>query len=178
MHRPPARRTVPPLARFAFAVFVSFASALVAIPAARADAPSFLPLHEPLERFTQSRLTIDSGGKSHAFRVWIADTPARREQGLMWIRSLPADRGMLFVFERPQPLSFWMKNTFVSLDLLFVAPDGRVIRIAENAKPQTLDTIDSMGVALGVLELKGGTAKRLGLKPGDRLNHPAFAARD
>jgi uncharacterized membrane protein (UPF0127 family) len=137
-----------------------------------------MPLHEPLDRFAQSALTIDSGGRSHAFRIWLADTPPRREQGLMWIRSLPADRGMLFVFERPQPVSFWMKNTFVPLDLLFVAPDGRVIRIAENARPQTLDAIDSMGVVLGVLELKGGTAKRLGLKPGDRLKHPAFAARD
>jgi uncharacterized membrane protein (UPF0127 family) len=148
----------------------------------RADAPpradaGFMPLHEPLERYEQADVKVDSGGRTHAFRVWMADTPARREQGLMWIRSLPADRGMLFVFDEPQPVSFWMKNTYIPLDMLFVAPDGRIIRIAENAKPLTLETVDSLGVVLGVLELKGGTARRLGLKPGDRLRHPAFGRR-
>jgi uncharacterized membrane protein (UPF0127 family) len=177
--RPFAGVLALPAPRFVFTLLLAAALPFAppAVAPARADAPaaSFMPLHEPLDRYVQSDVKIVSGTKVHSFRVWLADTPARREQGLMWIRSLPADRGMLFVFERPQPLSFWMKNTYVPLDLLFVAPDGRVIRIAENAKPQSLETIDSLGIALGVLELKGGTAKRLGLKTGDRLQHPAFA---
>lgn len=168
--------------RIAVAVLLAAALQVAssAIAPVRADTPAanFMPLHEPLERYPQSDVKVLSGAKTHSFRVWIADTPARREQGLMWIRSLPPDRGMLFVFERPQPMSFWMKNTYVPLDLLFVAPDGRVIRVAENAKPQSLENIDSLGIALGVLELKGGTARRLGLKTGDRLQHPAFAGRD
>lgn len=136
-----------------------------------------MPLHEPLERYEQAQVVIESGARRHAFRTWIANTPERREQGLMWIRSLPADRGMLFIFDRPQPVSFWMKNTYVSLDLMFVAPDGRIIRIAENAEPLSLRNIDSMGVVLGVFEVRGGTAQRLGIAPGDRLRHPAFAGR-
>lgn len=135
------------------------------------------PLREPLDRWPQSTLGIRSGDRVHRFRVWIADTFLRREQGLMWVKQLPPDRGMLFVFEQPQLASFWMKNTFVPLDLLFVAPDGRVIRIAENARPHSLDTIDSMGYVTGVLELPGGTAQRLSLRSGDTVLHPAFGRR-
>jgi uncharacterized membrane protein (UPF0127 family) len=145
------------------------------------DAPPaggpFMPLHEPLERYEQADVVIESGTRQHTFRAWLANTPERREQGLMWVRSLPADRGMLFVFEQPQPVSFWMKNTYVSLDLMFVAPDGRIIRVAENAEPLSPRNIDSMGVVLGVFEVRGGTAKRLGIQAGDRLRHPAFARR-
>lgn len=164
----------------ALAASLALAGTITLPSAVRAQAPAaadFMPLHEPLERYRQAEVTIASGARTHAFRTWMADTPARREQGLMWIRELDPDRAMLFVFDQPQPVSFWMKNTYVSLDLLFVAPDGRIIRIAENARPQSLAPIDSMGIVLGVLEVRGGTAKRLGLHPGDRLRHPAFAAR-
>jgi uncharacterized membrane protein (UPF0127 family) len=106
----------------------------------------------------------------------MATTEARREQGLMYVRHLAPDRGMLFVFEYPQVLNFWMKNTRIPLDLLFIAADGRVVRIAENAEPESLATISSMGPSLGVLELAGGSAARLGLKPGIRIVHPAFHA--
>ncbi len=151
----------------------------VAVPA-RADT-GFMPLHEPLERFPQSDLTIESGEgsrrRTHRVRIWLADTPERREQGLMFQRALPGDRGMLFTFDPPQPASFWMKNTFIPLDMLFVAADGRVVRIAENVTPMTLATVDSGAVVRAVLELAGGSAKRLGLRPGDRVRHPAFATR-
>lgn len=161
-------------------------------PAARAESPAAAKQHsakqdsakqesapprEPLDRWPQSMLGIRSGDRVHRFRVWIADTFLRREQGLMWVKQLPPDRGMLFVFEQPQLASFWMKNTYIPLDLLFVAPDGRVIRIAENATPHSLDTIDSMGYVTGVLELAGGTAKRLSLRSGDTVLHPAFGRR-
>jgi uncharacterized protein len=175
----------PGRARASFAALTLaslLALALVAplVPAAAAqpaaDAP-FMPLHEPLERYPQQDVTVRSGTRQHTFRIWLADTPERREQGLMWVRSLQPDRGMLFVFEQPQPVSFWMKNTYVSLDLLFVAPDGRIIRIAENAEPLSPRKIDSMGVVRGVLEIPGGRSRQLGLKAGDRLLHPAFAGR-
>lgn len=176
--RPERRDRGRPLA---LSLLLAFALAALAAPLARADAPpaqsAFAPLHEPLERWPQSALGVRSGGKVHRFQVWVADTYARREQGLMWVKKLPPDRGMLFVFEQPQLASFWMKNTYVPLDILFVAPDGRVIRIAENAKPHSLDAIDSMGYVTGVLELAGGTAKQLGLRAGDVVVHPAFARR-
>jgi uncharacterized membrane protein (UPF0127 family) len=105
----------------------------------------------------------------------MATTEARREQGLMYVRHLAPDRGMLFVFESPQVLNFWMKNTRIPLDLLFIAADGRVIRIAENAEPESLATISSMGAALAVLELAGGSAARLGLRPGVPVRHATFA---
>jgi hypothetical protein len=134
------------------------------------------PPHEALDHFPKSRVMIDAGGRSYPIQVWMATTDERREQGLMYVRHLAPDHGMLFVFEYPQILNFWMKNTRIPLDLLFIAKDGRVIRIAENAEPESLATINSMGAALGVLELAGGSAARLGLRPGIRIVHPAFGA--
>lgn len=132
------------------------------------------PPREPLERFPAGELSIESGGRTHPFKVWIAATEPRRNQGLMYVKSLPAARGMLFLFEAPQVASFWMKNTLIPLDLLFIATDGRIIRVVENATPLSEATINSMGVVLGVLELAGGTSHRLGLKAGDRVRYPAF----
>ena len=149
---------------------LALALLLAATAAARADEPP----REPLERLPTGELSVESGGHSHRYKVWIAATEARRNQGLMYVPSLPAARGMLFLFETPQVTSFWMKNTLIPLDLLFIAPDGRIIRIAENAVPKSLATIDSMGVVLGVLEVAGGTAGKLGFKAGDRVRYPAF----
>ena len=133
------------------------------------------PPHEPLQSFPQATLVVEaSNGKMHEFRVWVAATEPRREQGLMWVRELKSHHGMLFVFDGPQPVSFWMKNTFIPLDMLFIAPDGRVIRIAANTTPQSLAPVASLGVVKGVLELAGGTAARFGLAVGDRVRHPAF----
>jgi uncharacterized membrane protein (UPF0127 family) len=94
----------------------------------------------------------------------------------MYVTSLAADRGMLFVFEHPAPQAFWMKNTLIPLDILFIAPDGRVIRIAENAKPMSLETIQSMGIASEVLELAGGTSSKLGIVVGARTTHSPLSA--
>jgi uncharacterized membrane protein (UPF0127 family) len=152
-------------------LLLAVATLCVASPSRAADPP-----HEALEHFPVSTLTIDAGGRSYPIKVWMATTDARREQGLMYVRHLPADRGMLFVFEFQQLLNFWMKNTRIPLDLLFIATDGRVIRIAENAEPESLAQISSLGPALGVLELAGGSAARLGLRPGNRIVHAAFGA--
>jgi len=132
---------------------------------------------EPLARFPSGELTIDSRGTAHRFHVYIAATEPRRNQGLMFVKKLAPDRGMLFVWRTPQTASFWMKNTLIPLDLLFIAPDWRVIRIVENATPLSLMTIDSMGLVSAVLEVAGGTSRRLGVEPGDRVRYPAAAGR-
>lgn len=122
-------------------------------------------------------LTIVSGDKRHAFQVELADTDASRAQGLMYRRSLAEDRGMLFDFKQVQPISMWMRNTYIPLDMLFIRPDGTVARIAENAEPLSERQIPSGEPVLAVLEVIGGTAKRLGLKAGDRVEHPLFPKR-
>ena len=95
----------------------------------------------------------------------------------MFRRSLPADRGMLFDFARVEPVSMWMQNTYIPLDMLFIRADGTVARVAENAEPLSTRTIPSGEPVLAVLELLGGTAARLGIKAGDRVEHPLFARR-
>jgi len=153
-------------ARVALTVLLLGTTGLGPHGASAADAD---PPREPLARFPEADLVVEADGASHHFRVWIADTEPRREQGLMYVRALKPERGMLFVFDAPQIASFWMKNTLIPLDILFVAPDGRVIRIAASTTPLSLAPIGSMGVVRSVLELRGGTAQRLGIRPGARL---------
>ncbi len=119
-------------------------------------------------------LVIVSGEERHAFQVEVARTEAERAQGLMFRRTLAPDRGMLFDFQKAQPISMWMRNTYIPLDMLFIRPDGTVARIAENAEPLSERTIPSGEPVLAVLEVIGGTAKRLGLKAGNRVEHPLF----
>ena len=104
----------------------------------------------------------------------LAITPEQRERGLMFRHRLPPDRGMLFVYEAPQPISMWMKNTYIPLDMIFLAADGRVMGIAKDTVPESEVVIDSPGPALAVLEVAAGTAERVGLQVGDRAVHPAF----
>jgi hypothetical protein len=127
-----------------------------------------------LQTFPTGEVTIESAGGPHKFTVEIATTPAQMEQGLMFRRKLAPDAGMLFVFKTPSKASMWMKNTYIPLDMLFIDPEGRVINIAERRVPQSLDTIGAAAPARAVLELNGGTAQRLGIKPGDRVRSPAF----
>jgi uncharacterized membrane protein (UPF0127 family) len=129
---------------------------------------------EPLANFPTSQLQIASGGALHKFRIWIADTPMRRSQGLMFVRELEPDRGMLFVSYPARFVYFWMQNTYVSLDLLFIAPDGRIVGMIESAAPLSTDRMESPEPVAGVLEVPGGTSHRLGIKVGDRVLHPAF----
>ncbi len=92
----------------------------------------------------------------------------------MFIKDLPADQGMLFLFERPQLASFWMKNTYVSLDIVFIASDGVIANIAHSTQPLSLTPIESVAPVTGVLELAAGTAARIGLVAGDRVRNPAL----
>lgn len=119
-------------------------------------------------------LTIDSGGTRHNFRVEFAKTDADRARGLMFRQSMPADQGMLFDFERDQMVAMWMRNTFISLDMLFIFADGRIHRIEPRTEVQNERTISSGVPVRAVLELNAGTAERLGIKPGDRVVHPMF----
>lgn len=125
--------------------------------------------------FSRSTLQIATpDARLHTINVWIADTDARRARGLMFIEQLDENAGMLFVYPQPQPISMWMKNTHVSLDMLFVRADGRVERVVENTKPLSLDTIESKAIVLGVIELKAGSAARMKIRPGAQVIHPAF----
>jgi uncharacterized protein len=125
--------------------------------------------------FPKSTLQIATpDARLHKIDVWVADTDARRMRGLMFVEHLADDAGMLFIYPYPQPIGIWMKNTPLSLDILFIAADGRVHHIAENATPQSTDTIPSNGVVLGVIELKAGSAARMKIAPGAQVIHPAF----
>jgi uncharacterized membrane protein (UPF0127 family) len=119
----------------------------------------------------QADVSIVTGSGTHRFRVWVADDDLSRQRGLMHVRELPVGRGMLFLFDDLQFASFWMKNTYVPLDLAFIDADGIVVNVAVDTKPQSLDPIRSIAPVGSVLELAAGTASRIGLKPGDRLTH-------
>lgn len=111
---------------------------------------------------------------SHILRVEVARTQKEREKGLMFRASLPEDGGMLFDFHREREVSMWMKNTPLSLDMIFVARDGRVVSLALGATPFSERIISSGAPALAVIELSAGTAKRLAIAVGDRVRHPMF----
>ncbi len=122
-------------------------------------------------------LTIVSGDKRHLFSVEVARTDADRAQGLMYRRTMAADRGMLFDFMVDAPVSMWMKNTYLPLDMLFIRSDGTIARIASDTEPLSTQTIPSGSPVRSVLELNAGTARRLGIKSGDRVEHPMFTKR-
>ena len=117
---------------------------------------------------------LSKGGQRHAFQVEVARNDADRAQGLMFRRSMAPDHGMLFDFGRVEPVSMWMQNTYLPLDMLFIRPDGTIARIAADAEPLSTRTIPSGEPVLAVLELNGGTAARLGIRPGDRVEHALF----
>ena len=126
--------------------------------------------------FSRSTLQIATpDAKLHKIDVWIADNDARRERGLMFVEQLADDAGMLFIYPQPQAISMWMKNTHLSLDMLFVSADGRVHRVVENTTPMSTQTIPSNGIVLAVIELKAGSAARLKIGPGAQVIHPAFS---
>jgi len=124
-----------------------------------------------------STLEIVAKNGVHSFTVELADTDETRASGLMYRKSLPEGRGMLFDFKQEQPVSFWMHNTYIPLDMIFIRADGRILRIAENTEPLSDRLVPSGGPVQGVLEVIGGTARKLGIAPGDRVAHPIFNRR-
>lgn len=129
-----------------------------------------------LAGFFSAPLRIETDKEAHDFVVYLAVTPAQRAHGLMHVRDLPTDRGMLFIYETPQVASMWMKNTVLSLDMLFIRADGTVANIVTDTEPGSLASIQSDGPVTGVLELNAGMTARLGIKAGDRVQHRAFRA--
>jgi uncharacterized protein len=123
--------------------------------------------------------TLEIASKSgvHTFAVELVENDADRAKGLMYRKELPEGRGMLFDFHREQEVSFWMQNTYIPLDMLFIRADGRILRIAENTEPLSTRMVPSGGPVRAVLEVIGGTARKLGLAPGDRVAHPIFKGR-
>ena len=122
-------------------------------------------------------IEIATAGGSHSFSVELAKTGRDLDRGLMGRKSLPDGEGMLFDFGSEQRLDMWMKNTFIPLDMIFIGADGRIRRIAENTKPLSKRLISSGGRVRAVLEVNAGTARKLGLAPGDAVSHPMFAAK-
>lgn len=119
-------------------------------------------------------VAVEDGGVSHRFRAELAITPADRAQGLQGRTVLGVREGMLFDFHQPQSVAMWMKNTPIPLDMLFIDTGGEVVAIAERTVPYSLDIIASPGPVRAVLEVRGGTAERLGLEPGTRVTSPCL----
>ena len=113
------------------------------------------------------RVCVTSGAKTHAFTVEVAASPREQARGLMFRTVLAPDAGMIFPFATIRPASFWMKNTYIPLDIIFYLPDGTIESIAAMAEPTSLDQVRSQGEVAGVFEIAGGRAAQLGLKPGD-----------
>jgi hypothetical protein len=124
--------------------------------------------------YPRSSLVIVAGGRDLKFEVELALDDAHRSHGLMFRKKLGPYEGMLFDFLQEMPVSFWMKNTLIPLDMLFIAADGTIKHIQANAVPQTTDPIPSQFPVRAVLEINGGSAALLGIKPGDKVKHPIF----
>lgn len=130
---------------------------LVLVPAARAEAPATIPV------------VVATAEGEHLFRAEVARTPEQRARGLMFREHLDLDAGMLFLFDPPQRVSFWMKNTLIPLDMLFIDRSGRIVAIAERTEPHSLEPRGPNVPVHAVLEINGGLSERLGIAPGDRV---------
>jgi uncharacterized membrane protein (UPF0127 family) len=122
----------------------------------------------------QSSLVIETASGPKTFAVEVAENDETRERGMMFRTAIAPDRGMLFYFQTPQVVSFWMKNTLIPLDMIFIRKDGVIANIRADAKPGDLTPLWSDGPILGVLEVAGGLSAKLGLKAGDKVRHPYF----
>jgi hypothetical protein len=128
----------------------------------------------PIRAAGLQTLEIVSKTGVHAFTVELADNDAAREKGLMFRKELPEGRGMLFDFHADAPVSFWMENTYIPLDMIFIRGDGSILRIAENTTPLSTKIIPSGGPVRAVLEVIGGTARKMGIAPGDKVASQIF----
>jgi uncharacterized protein len=152
------------------ALWLAVTAACAQQPQTSGDTPT------QLRSFARSTLTIQRRDGRDTFRIWLAETPAQHQQGLMWVRTLAADQGMLFVLNPSREMSMWMKNTYVPLDMLFVDGNGRIVHIHHQAVPLSEDIIFSGQVVRAVVEIRGGEAKRRSISVGDLIQHAAFDA--
>jgi uncharacterized protein len=128
----------------------------------------------PARATEQDTIEIVTRTGVHAFSVELATNTAERELGLMFRKELPEGHGMLFDFQTAQQVQFWMHNTYIPLDMIFIAGDGRIVHIAENAKPMSDDLISSVRPVRAVLEVIAGTVRKFGIAPGDRVTGSFF----
>lgn len=145
-------------------VFLLLSFLVLALPAAAQPQPT-LP---------QSDLVIVTEKGPQRFKVELADNDASRARGMMFRTSMAPEAGMLFDFKQEQMASFWMRNTLIPLDMLFIKADGTILNIHQRAIPRDETGINSAGPVRAVLELNGGTVSRLGIKPGDKVQHVIF----
>ncbi|HTZ79605.1 MAG TPA: DUF192 domain-containing protein [Stellaceae bacterium] len=132
------------------------------------------PARADLATFAKSKVVVETASGKYPFNVELALSQPQMMQGLMYRQSLAPDAGMLFDYGAPQPVAFWMKNTLIPLDMIFIGADGKVVDFHERAVPLSLDTIESKVPARAVLEVNGGTIARIGLKVGDTVHHAFF----
>jgi uncharacterized membrane protein (UPF0127 family) len=143
---------------------------LIPAAACQPSQSSAVPLENSAAGLEQVPLTITTAkGARHAFVVEVARTPEQQSYGLMNRQSMPADHGMIFPYQPAQPVAFWMKDTLIPLDMIFVAPGGRILRIEENVVPLSLDPVGSGDAVEAVLELNGGRSAELGIAAGDKV---------
>ena len=121
-------------------------------------------------------VVLETSTGEHAYTVEIAEWPQEKARGLMFRRSMPQEHGMIFLLDPPRRATMWMRNTYISLDMIFISEQGTVLRIEANTEPFSTDVFDSGGIAKAVLELNAGEAARIGLKPGDRVVFPGLGA--
>ena len=133
-----------------------------------------LAAHPALALCAEDKVSVFGDWGQATFTIELADDPQERSKGLMFVEQMATLEGMLFIYEEPQSVSFWMKNTLIPLDMLFVGPTGEVLNVHENAVPGDLTAIPGGDGVLAVLEINGGLAARLGIASGDVLQHPRF----
>jgi uncharacterized membrane protein (UPF0127 family) len=148
-----------------FSFVCSFLTAMIVIPQSGAAQQA---------QFRKDKLTLKTSSGDHVITIEVAETSEQKSLGLMFRTSVPANTGMLFPYGDPQELTMWMRNTYASLDMIFIRRDGTVHRIEYSTEPLSERVIGSKGLVTAVLELAAGEAKRLGLKPGDRVEHDTF----
>jgi uncharacterized protein len=153
------------------------ATGLVAAVFFAALALATLFAHAPARAAGEATIEIVSKSGVHAFSVELATNDAERSRGLMFRKELPEGHGMLFDFENDRPVAFWMHNTLISLDMIFITGDGRILRIAQNTEPLSDRLIPSGGPVRAVLEVIAGTAQKLGIKAGDKVDGAIFGNR-
>jgi len=135
-----------------------------------AVAESSTPARHPVSGLEVIDLVVESGDRRIAFKVELAASPEAQAKGLMFRTELGDNEGMIFPSPAPEVRSFWMKNTPLSLDIIFIGPDGRIANVAANTVPYSLDSVRSSGLASAVLELRAGRAAELGIGPGDKVS--------
>ena len=142
---------------------------IASLAACQPSASNAVELGQSSAGLEQVPLTITSNGQKHRFTVEVASTPEQQAMGLMYRNRLAPDRGMIFPFDPPRDASFWMRNTLIPLDMIFVRADGSIANIAVNTVPYSEESVRSEGRVAAVLEIAGGRTAELGIKPGDKV---------